>query len=102
MDGFGTSTEEMMAAGTRAMEVKDTILADLRALQGRLAPLAADWSSDSYRVFVQLMARWDTDANRLGEALGSIGEAIRTSGTGYQASDDASRDQLSTITAALG
>ncbi|GAA3245639.1 hypothetical protein GCM10017691_52910 [Pseudonocardia petroleophila] len=102
MDGFGTSTEDMMAAGARAMEVRDTVLADLRALQGRLAPLASAWSSDSYRVFVQLVARWDADANRLGEALGAIGEAIRTSGAGYQASEDASRDGLSTITAALG
>lgn len=102
MDGFGTSTEDMMAAGARAMEVRDTVLADLRALQGRLAPLASSWSSDSYRAFVALMGRWDTDAQRLGEALGAIGEAIRTSGTSYQASEDASREQLSTITAALG
>ena len=102
MDGFGTSTEEMLRAGAHAMTLKDSVLGELQGLKGRLVPLASGWSSDSYRVFVQLMERWDGNARTLGEALGSIGEAIRTSGTAYQAQEDQASSDLGAITAALG
>lgn len=102
MDGFGTSTEEMLRAGSHAMALKDEILADLQGLRGRLTPLASGWTGEASLMFAQLMERWDGNARTLGDALGAIGEAIRTSGVAYEAQEDEARSQLGSITAALG
>ena len=49
--------------------------------------------------FQSVMNSWDTSANKLQLALGSIGDAIKSSGTAYGAADD---DNTRSVTAAGG
>jgi WXG100 family type VII secretion target len=100
--GFGTSVEEMQAAGKHVFTVNDAVQADLASLRSRLAPLAGAWRGDAAAAFATLMARWDTEAKALSEALRGIGESIQGSGVSYQAQEEQHTDDLSTIRAALG
>ncbi len=101
-DGFGTTTEEMERAGLHVLSVNSTVQAELAALRGKLGPLAGAWTGNAATAFTALMARWDTDARTLNEALGAIGESIQGSRVTYQQQEDAQAATMSTITAALG
>ena len=48
------------------------------------------------------MARWDTDARSLSEALRAIGEAVQGSGRTYRQQEETQSSGLSAIRAALG
>jgi ESAT-6 family protein len=100
--GFGTSVEEMQAAGKHVFTVNDTVQGDLASLRSRLAPLAGAWRGEAAGAFATLMARWDTEAKSLNDALRGIGESIQGSGVSYQAQEDQHTSDMSTIRAALG
>jgi WXG100 family type VII secretion target len=101
-DGFGTTTEEMERAGRHVLSVNETVQAELAALRGKLGPLAGSWTGSASTAFTALMARWDTDARMLNEALRSIGESIQGSRVTYEQQEDAQAARMSSITAALG
>ena len=101
-DGFGTTTEEMARAAKHVLAVNDTVQTELSALRSKLDPLAGAWTGRASAQFVQLMARWDTDARSLSQALRSIGEAIRGSGASYQQQEDHQAASMASITNALG
>jgi WXG100 family type VII secretion target len=100
--GFGTSVEAMQAAGRHVLGVNDEVQAELAALRSRLAPLGGAWRGDAAAAFAALMARWDTEAKALSEALRGIGESIQGTGVTYQAQEDQHAGDMSAIRAALG
>lgn len=100
--GFGTATEEMDRAGRHVLSVNHTVQAELSALRSKLGPLAGVWTGLASAEFARLMARWDTDARSLSEALGSIGEAIQGSRVSYQQHEEQQAASMSSISAALG
>ena len=84
------------------LDVNADVQADLAALRGRLEPLRGAWVGDAATAFTGLMARWDTDARALSEALRGIGEAVQGSGRTYEQQEEAQSSALSAIRAALG
>ena len=84
------------------LDVDADVQADLAALRGQLIPLQSAWVGDAATAFTELMARWDTDAKSLSEALQAIGEAITGSGRTYAQQEEARSSGLSAIRAALG
>ena len=100
--GFGTAVEEMARSGQHVLDVDADVQADLAALRGQLAPLQGAWTGAAATAFAELMARWDTDATSLSEALQAIGEAIKGSGRTYEQQEEAQSSGLSAIRAALG
>jgi uncharacterized protein YukE len=48
------------------------------------------------------MARWDSDARTLNQALRGIGEAIQGTGRSYQQAEEQQRQSMSAIQGALG
>ena len=100
--GFGASVEELRNVGAQVLAVNAEVQADLTALRSRLGPLQGAWVGDAATAFVTLMARWDTDARALSEALGAIGEAVQGSGRTYEQREEAQSSGLSAIRAALG
>ena len=101
-EGFGTSVEEMQRAGRHVFAVDEAVQADLAALRARLGSLAGAWRGDAATAFTALMARWDTNARTLSEALRAIGSSIQGSGASYQAQEEQHAGDLSAIRAALG
>ncbi|MCY7343070.1 MAG: WXG100 family type VII secretion target [Pseudonocardia sp.] len=100
--GFGTTTEEMEQAGRHVLSVNDGVQSELAALRAKLEPLRGTWTGMAAVEFAKLMARWDTDARALNQALGSIGESIQGSRMSYQQQEEQQVGSLSSITAALG
>jgi WXG100 family type VII secretion target len=100
--GFGTTVEEMARVGQHVLDVNADVQADLAALRGQLEPLRGTWLGDAATAFTGLMARWDTDARSLSEALRVIGEAVQGSGRTYRQQEETQSSGLSAIRAALG
>jgi WXG100 family type VII secretion target len=99
--GYGTTTEEMRRAATRVMSVNDQVQANLASLRNQLAPLAGAWQGQAATAFQALMARWDTDARSLNEALRGIGEALQGTGQSYAQAEEQHSRSLSSIQSAL-
>jgi WXG100 family type VII secretion target len=98
---FGAQFEEMTAAANHVAEVNQSVQGQLMGLRNQLAPLAGAWKGQAATAFQLLMERWDTDARNLNEALSSIGEQIRGSGTTYAQADEAENQTYSRISQAL-
>jgi WXG100 family type VII secretion target len=99
---FGAQFEQMQAAAQHVAEVNQSVQSQLSALRNQLAPLAGAWKGQAATAFQMLMARWDTDARQLNEALNGIGEQIRGSGTTYAQADETEHQTYSRISQALG
>ena len=102
VDGFGTTTDEMARAAQHVAAVNQAVQGELTALRGRLEPLAGAWVGRASAQFAQLMARWDTDARSLNQALGGIGQAIAGSRATYQRQEDTQAAVMTSISNALG
>ena len=102
VDGFGTTTEEMARAAQHVAAVNQAVQGDLTALRGRLEPLAGAWVGRASAQFAQLMARWDTDARALNQALGGIGQAIDGSRATYERQESDQAAAMTSISNALG
>ena len=99
---FGAQFEQMQAAANHVAEVNQSIQGQLSGLRNQLAPLAGAWRGEAATAFALLMERWDNDARSLNEALNSIGEQIRGSGTTYVQADEAENQTYTRISQALG
>lgn len=99
--GYGTTTEEMQRAAARVLSVNDQVQANLASLRNQMAPLAGAWQGQAASAFQALMARWDTDARALNEALRGIGEAIQGTGQSYARAEEQHSQSLSSIQSAL-
>jgi WXG100 family type VII secretion target len=99
---FGAQFEQMQSAANHVAEVNQSVQGQLSGLRNQLAPLAGAWKGQASTAFHLLMERWDTDARNLNEALNSIGEQIRGSGTTYAQADENENQTYSRISQALG
>lgn len=99
---FGAQFEQMQLAASHVAEVNQSVQGQLSGLRNQLAPLTGAWKGQAATAFQLLMERWDTDARNLNEALSSIGEQIRGSGTTYAQADDNENQTYSRISQALG
>src|SRR5262249_25364937 len=88
---FGAQFEQMTAAASHVAEVNESVQRQLAGLRNQLAPLTGAWKGQAATAFAMLMERWDADARNLNEALSSIGEQIRGSGTTYAQADEEQR-----------
>lgn len=101
-DGFGTTTEEMTRAAQHVEAVNESVRAELAGLRGKLEPLRGTWTGQASLQFAQLMQRWDADAQKLNEALRSIGDAVRGTGQNYEQQEQQQAQNISGIASALG
>lgn len=96
-DGFGTTTEEMVRAAGQVRAVSDAVNGELGRLRSQLGPLQGQWSGTAATAFAQLVAKWDTEARRLNEALGAIGEQLGGTATTYQQQEDRNRTAITSV-----
>lgn len=99
---FGAQFEQMQGAANHVAEVNQSVQGQLASLRNQLAPLAGAWKGQAATAFAVLMERWDADARGLNEALNSIGEQIRGSGSTYAQTDEAENQSYTRISQALG
>ena len=102
-DGFGTTTEEMTRAAQHVEAVNESVRAELAGLRGKLEPLMGPlWAGQAAVQFANLMQRWDADAQKLNEALRTIGGALQGTGRTYEQQEQAQAQGMSGIASALG
>lgn len=99
--GFGTTFEEMQAGAQHIDDVNAMINGLLSSLRGNLAPLPSMWRGQASTAFVNLMARYDSSAARISEALTAISTQVRGSNATYMAEEETHSASLSQISSAL-
>ena len=101
-DGFGTTTEEMTRAAQHVDAVNESVRAELAGLRAKIEPVVrAQWTGQASLVFANLMQRWDADAQKLNEALQSIGAQLQTTGRTYEEQEQQQAQSMSGIASAL-
>lgn len=86
-EGYLATTETMAQAAAHVRSVNEGVQAELSALRMKLEPVLAAWRGQSATQFFSVMARWDTSALNLNNALGAIGESIQGTGITYESVD---------------
>jgi WXG100 family type VII secretion target len=88
---FNTETAQMAQAASKVDSVNSEVQSKLASLANAVEAVQAHWRGSAASTFQQLMIRWNEDAKKLSQALTAISEQIRTSGSTYQAQDEAAR-----------
>lgn len=92
----------MEAASNHVRDVNSQIQSQLSSLMSKLEPLASQWKGASQVSFNQLQVRWNDNARKLNQALNDIAEALSTSKSTYQSSDEQQASSFGGISGALG
>ena len=100
--GYGLSQEELAKAAKDVHQVNEDTQAQLRTLRGQLEPLAGAWQGAAATAFQQLMLRFDEDAQKIQQALGTIGTSLHESYTTYVQQEEEQSSAMSNITGRLG
>jgi WXG100 family type VII secretion target len=98
---YGTQTDVMQKAAQQVQQVADEINAELRSLEGNLAPVAASWKGAAQQAFQQLMERIMQDAQKLTQALQGISESLDSSTKSYSEAEQNNSSQISQILSGL-
>ncbi len=94
MAGFTTETPQMQAAAHHVSDVNAQITALLASLRAEVATAPAHFKGAAAATFNQLMANYDMDAKKLGDALNAISEQLAAAGRSYEARDTAQSESL--------
>jgi WXG100 family type VII secretion target len=94
---YGTQTDVMQKAAQQVQQVADEINAELRSLEGNLAPVAASWKGAAQQAFQQLMERIMQDAQKLTQALQGISESLDSSTKSYSEAEQNNASQIGQI-----
>lgn len=98
---FTTETTQMATTAARVDDVNAEVQARLARLQSSVEAVQASWRGQAAGSFQALMARWNSDARILSQALGEIAAQLRAAGRGYAAQDDAARGAVQRAGGAL-
>ena len=97
----GATFEEMRAGAARIIDVDGQISQRLSQLRNELAPLAGQWQGASATAFTNLMARYDSNALKISQALQAIAEQVQGSSATYVTEEEAQSQSFSGISNAL-
>ncbi len=102
MAGYGITPEEMAKAAVDVDNVNEESQNSLKSLGSALQPLHDNWSGNAARAFATLMERYNTDANKLHNALAAISEQLKQSNAAYVQQEEEASSSMSNITNVLG
>ncbi|KAA2264694.1 WXG100 family type VII secretion target [Solihabitans fulvus] len=101
-DGYSTGSQELLDLAKNIHQVDSDTQATLKSLAGKLEPLQSAWGGAAATAFHQLIERFNDDANKLSQALNSIGEQMSGSAATYLQQEEEHSQSMSTITNRLG
>jgi WXG100 family type VII secretion target len=100
-DSYGTSFEVMQKAAQSVEQTVQEIQAEMRSLEGNLAPVASAWKGSASAAFQQLMERFNEDGQKLTQALTAIGEALGANTKNYSQVEEANQSSIAKILGGL-
>jgi WXG100 family type VII secretion target len=100
-DSVGLDLGVMHQASRHVYDTNVHIQTQLTQLITKLEGLQGSWRGDAATSFHVLKDRWNTDAQKLNEALRNIADALDKSHTNYSGTEDVNQTGFSRIGTAL-
>jgi len=100
-DSYGTEFAVMQKAAQSVQQAVQEIQAEMRSLEGNLAPVAGAWKGSAASAFQQLMERFTADGQKLTQALEAIGEALGANTKNYSAVEDSNQSSIAKLLGGL-
>jgi WXG100 family type VII secretion target len=91
---YTTTEEEMRAFSNRISTVNSSIQGEIRRLQQVIDNITGGWKGQAATAYNNLQSQVNEDANKLNQILADIKEAIDSTTSNYQASEE---EQASSI-----
>ena len=98
-NGVTVTPQELVAAGATIEGLSVSINASNSAVRAIVEQTAEAWVGKAGRSFQDVMAQWDTSAQKMRSALEQISADIKTNGHGYSDADD---DNVSAVNQVAG
>lgn len=96
-----TESDVMLATAGRVDETNSQVQGELSRLQSVVDGVRSSWSGSAQASFDQLMARWNTSAKQLQEALSSISETIRGNARSFDAAEADNAQSFASVSGGL-
>ncbi|OZC78746.1 hypothetical protein CH251_03115 [Rhodococcus sp. 06-462-5] len=98
-NGVTVTPQELVAAGATIEGLSVSINASNSAVRSIVEQTAEAWVGKAGKSFQDVMAQWDTSAQKMRSALEQISADIKTNGHGYSDADD---DNVSAVNQVAG
>lgn len=97
---YTTTEEEMRAFGNRIATVNSSIQGEISRLQQVIDNITSGWKGQAATAYNNLQQQVNEDATKLNQILGEIREAIDTTTSNYQASEEEQTSSISQVAGA--
>lgn len=97
---YTTTEEEMRAFSNRIATVNSSIQGEISRLQQVIDNITSGWKGQAATAYNNLQQRVNEDATKLNQILGEIKEAIDTTTSNYQASEEEQTSSISQVAGA--
>jgi WXG100 family type VII secretion target len=97
MGQLQTTTTTMSDAADKVARVNSDVQALLSSLRAKVEMVNGAWAGTARVAFDGLIARWDTDARKLNDALLAISDTIRVNSRNYDETQDAHTTSLNNV-----
>ncbi len=92
----------MLATAGQVDDINDQVQGELNRLRGVVDSVRGSWAGQAQVSFDSLMARWNTSARQLQEALNSISENIRHNARSFENTEADNSQAFSSVGAGDG
>lgn len=99
---FKATTEQLQALAQKIDTEQASIGGSITRFNGLVDSIQAGWQGDAFAAFDALQARVNTLMVQLNQQLDDIGVLMGKGAVNYAEAETANKQQISTITAALG
>lgn len=100
--GFAASPEELDTLVSDIRNVNDTTQSILNSVRSTVDTVGASWKGQAQQAFATLMERYNTDAQKLQEALLTIADGISGTSTTMKQTEDEQGGSMNSIMNRLG
>jgi WXG100 family type VII secretion target len=97
---YTTTEEEMRAFSNRISTVNGSIQGEISRLQQVIDNITSGWKGQAATAYNNLQQQVNEDATKLNQILGEIKEAIDTTTSNYQASEEEQTSSISQVAGA--
>ncbi|TWP46402.1 WXG100 family type VII secretion target [Lentzea tibetensis] len=100
--GFAATPEELDQLVTDIRNVNDNVQGTLNSVRGTVDTVSGSWKGQAQQAFSTLMERYNTDAQKLQEALLTIADGISGTSTTMKQTEEEQGGSMNSIMNRLG